>query len=71
MKHLKTHRFECLSPLEVSSCVILSMRHMYQESNSLDIFVVSNEINQLTLTDIQDFESTEKALNNVISSLVY
>lgn len=71
MKYLKTHRFECLSPLEASSCVILSMRYIYQESHCLDIFVVSDEVNQLTLTDIQDFESTEKALNNVISSLVY
>ena len=65
MKYFKTHHFECLSPLEVSSCVILSMQYTYPEPSALDVFVISDQVNQLTPADIQSFESIEYALSNV------
>ncbi len=65
MKTSTTHGIACLSPLHISTCIILTMHYTYPH---VDVYAFSNVLSfsKLDLNETACFKTVESSLENVI-----
>ena len=65
MRNDSTYGLHCLNPIDTSSSILLTLSYLNQNMSNVDVFAVTDKLNQLNLSDKPDLNLVEKILQGV------
>jgi hypothetical protein len=74
MRNDSTHGLRPLSPIDTSSCILLTLYYLNQNQANVDAFAVTDKLNQLDLKAKNSQQPTEPDLNaveNIFKEVIY